>query len=249
MERRFQCRRRRPRRASIPRWPRPCVTATLSLDCTCRHVTAVHRQRIIHGHRAIHESDREGESRHRDALRARGRVLVFQRLLERGRPAGLMTAQRYPDDYDGIGRAVFRFTNLHMGQLWTSHVTLKYRRRAHARGFHARRRSGCCDAHDGVKDGIITDPSSCSFDPRVPARLPSRADRSAEADLPGAANRVRRQPIYPGLEPGGEGPQPGNPGWGMIMNGTTPFAIDNAVLGAMGLQQPELGLEDVRLRP
>ncbi len=46
------------------------------------------------------------------------------------------------------------------------------------------------------------------------------------------------QPIYPGLEPGGEAPQPGNPGWGMIMNGTTPFAIDNAVLGAMGFNNP-----------
>ena len=34
---------------------------------------------------------------------------------------GLMEAQRFPDDYDGIvsGAPVKRFTHLHMGQLWT----------------------------------------------------------------------------------------------------------------------------------
>ncbi len=55
----------------------------------------------------------------------------------------------------------------------------------------------------------------------------------------GARNPRTGEQIYPGLERGGEGPEPGNPGWGMIMNGKEPFAIDNAVLGGMAFRNPK----------
>ena len=54
----------------------------------------------------------------------------------------------------------------------------------------------------------------------------------------GAANPRTGVQIYPGLEAGGEAPQPGNPGWAMIMNGKEPFAIDAPVLGGMGFENP-----------
>ena len=95
-----------------------------------------------------------------------------------------MTAQRYPDDYDGIvsGAPVFRFTNLHMGQLWTSHATLKKPGAVLTREDFARVGEAAvaqCDAHDGVKDGIITDPRTCSFDPAASCKAsgPSRSRR------------------------------------------------------------------------
>jgi feruloyl esterase len=55
----------------------------------------------------------------------------------------------------------------------------------------------------------------------------------------GAVNPRTGAQIYPGLEVGGEGPQPGNPGWGLIMNGKDPFAIDAPVLGGMGFNNPK----------
>jgi feruloyl esterase len=156
---------------------------------------------------------------------------------------GLMTAQRYPDDYDGIvsGAPVFRFTNLHMGQLWTSHATLKKPAAVLTREDFTRVGEAAvaqCDAHDGVKDGIIADPRTCNFDPSKLTGFKPEQIEALKLIYQGAVNPRTGQPIYPGLEPGGEAPQPGNPGWGMIMNGTTPFAIDNAVLGAMGLNNP-----------
>jgi len=63
--------------------------------------------------------------------------------------------------------------------------------------------------------------------------------KALEQIYQGARNPRTGQQIYPGLERGGEGPEPGNPGWGMIMNGKEPFAIDTAVLGGMGFRNPK----------
>ena len=82
---------------------------------------------------------------------------------------GLMEAQRYPDDYDGIvaGAPVYDFT------VQTSAV-------ARTQFFHADPQSNllpaqaallnkavldACDGLDGLKDGIITDPRACRYDP------------------------------------------------------------------------------------
>mgnify|MGYP003328634211 CR=1 FL=1 len=54
----------------------------------------------------------------------------------------------------------------------------------------------------------------------------------------GAVNPRTGVQVYPGLEVGGEGPQPNNPGWSLIMNGKDIFAIDAPVLGGMGFDNP-----------
>src|SRR5688572_4264829 len=197
------------------------------------------RQRVIdYGYRAIHEMTVKAKS----VIEAHyGRVPEYSYFngCSTGGRQGLMTAQRFPDDYDGIvsGAPVFRFTNLHMGQLWTAHATLKKPGAALTREDFTRVGEAAvaqCDAHDGVKDGIIADPRTCEFDP---AKLQGFRPEQIEAlklIYQGAVNPRTGVQIYPGLEPGGEGAQPGNPGWAMIMNGQTPFAIDNAVLGGMG---------------
>src|SRR5262245_1266348 len=85
------------------------------------------RQRIIdYGYRAIHEMTVKAKAVINEHYGRAPEYSYFNGCSTGGRQ-GLMTAQRYPDDYDGIasGAPVFRFTNLHMGQLWTSHAKLK----------------------------------------------------------------------------------------------------------------------------
>jgi feruloyl esterase len=154
-----------------------------------------------------------------------------------------MTAQRFPDDYDGIvsGAPVNRFTQLHMAQLWSAHATLKKPGAVLTREDLTKVGEAAvaqCDASDGLKDGIITDPRTCNFDPsKLQGFSPAKIE-ALKMIYQGPVNPRTGVPLYAGLEPGGEGPQPGNPGWGLIMNGETPFAIDNAVLGAMGFGDP-----------
>jgi feruloyl esterase len=197
------------------------------------------RQRIIdYGYRAIHEMTVKAKSVI-EAHYGRAPEYAYFNGCSTGGRQGLMTAQRYPDDYDGIvsGAPVFRFTNLHMGQLWTAHATLKKPGAVLTREDLTKVGEAAvaqCDAHDGVKDGIIADPRTCNFDPAKLTGFRPEQIEALKMIYQGAVNPRTGVPIYPGLEPGGEAPQPGNPGWGLIMNGTTPFAIDNAVLGAMG---------------
>ena len=164
-----------------------------------------------------------------------------------------MTAQRFPDDYDGIvsGAPVFRFTSLHMGQLWTSHATLKKPGAVLTREDFTRVGEAAvaqCDAKDGVKDGIIADPRTCDFDPGKLQGFKPEQIEALKLIYQGAVNPRTGVQIYPGLEPGGEGPQPGNPGWAHDHERDDAVRDRQCGLGRHGLRQSELGLEDVRLR-
>jgi feruloyl esterase len=96
-----------------------------------------------------------------------------------------------------------------------------------------------CDANDGVEDGVLTDPRTCDFDPSGLHGFNPEQIEALKMIYQGAVNPRTGVQIYPGLEPGGEGPQPNNPGWAMIMNGREPFSIDNAVIGGMAFEDPE----------
>lgn len=204
------------------------------------------RQRLIdYGYRAIHEMTVKAKALIDAHYGTEPEYSYFNGCSTGGRQ-GLMEAQRFPEDYDGIisGAPVNRFTHLHIGQLWTAHATLKKPGAALTPDDFSLvmgKALEMCDANDGVEDGIITDPRTCDFDPGV---LQCKAGETegclAEPKIEalrmvyqGAVNPRTGAQIYPGLEPGGEGPQPGNPGWGMLMNGRSPFPIDEAVFGGM----------------
>jgi len=161
---------------------------------------------------------------------------------------GLMEAQRYPDDFDGIvsGAPVFNFTNLHMAQLWTTHAHLKTPgAKLGPDQFNLLMSKALehCEVNDGVSDGFLNDPTACAFDPVVlqcnddnaGACLSPAQVEAAKAVYAGAVNPRTGEKFYPGLEPGSEGRQPGSPGWSMLMS-DVPFAISLAVLGGMGFE-------------
>ena len=143
-----------------------------------------HRLRLSRDSR----DDGEGESRHRNALRARGRVLVLQRLLD-GRPARSHDGAALPRRLrrHRLGRAgVSLHEPAHGPALDVACDVEEARCRAHARGFHARRRSGrravrCARRSEGRHHHRS---QHVQLRSEQAARLPPRADRSAEDDLP-----------------------------------------------------------------
>lgn len=92
---------------------------------------------------------------------------------------GLMAAQRFPEDFDGIvaGAPVLNFTDTQMAYVWNNQALdraslteAKVRVVAEA----VRRR---CDAGDGLEDGLLEDPRRCDFDPAV--HLPRCGDSAS----------------------------------------------------------------------
>ncbi len=103
---------------------------------------------------------------------------------------GLMEAQRYPDDYDGVmaGAPAINWTRLHPEQLWGSLVMLEAKNFLPMCKFNAAAAAAtaACDELDGVKDGVIEDPARCTYDPRALAGTsagPCGAFTEADADV------------------------------------------------------------------
>ncbi len=95
----------------------------------------------------------------------------FDACSDGGREA-LMEAQRFPEDYDGIlaGAPANNWAHMLSSGVDVVQTTLRdpagyissYKLPAITRAALA-----ACDARDGLKDGIVSDPLSCHFDPEV----------------------------------------------------------------------------------
>lgn len=164
---------------------------------------------------------------HETALLAKGLVQAFySKAAERsyfigcssGGYEGLMEAQRYPTDYDGIvaGAPANNWTRLMAGDFDGVLAVLKEPASnlpISALGLMYRAVISACDGADGITDGVVDDPRQCKFDP---ATLQCGANQTADTCLTPtqvkAAQRVYsglKDPttgaqLYPGLVPGSE---------------------------------------------
>jgi feruloyl esterase len=176
-----------------------------------------HPEKLIdYGHRAIHEM----------TLKAKAIVTAFYGTAPKfsywnacasGGRYGLMEAQRYPADYDGIVVSAPASYWTHL-QSWSLYVweathkealsdipTSKYPL------IHKAAIEGC-DAGDGLKDGLIGDPRQCKFDPGVLACRDGDAPSCLTAPQVEAARKIyspllnprTKAEIFPGLLPGSE---------------------------------------------
>ena len=152
----------------------------------------------------------------------------------KGGQQGLMEAQRYPEDYDGLvaGNPAHDWTSFYAGaHLWYSLATLDDPESYIPAGklpLLGDAVNAACDGLDGIEDGVLDDPRACKFDP---AELECAAGQDPEtcftakqveavrAIWSGATNAAGER-IYPGLVPGGEG-TPG--GWDRWVSGAEPF--------------------------
>ena len=140
----------------------------------------------------------------------------------------LTEAQRFPDDFDGIiAGAPANFSSHQAAQMISvalavhkdeaSYIPPAKYPLIHQAALEA------CDARDGVKDGVLEDPSRCAFDPKVleckgedaPACLTPAQVAAARKIYGPIVNPRTKRMIFPGLSPGGElawgtvaGPQP-----------------------------------------
>lgn len=120
-------------------------------------------------HVGIHEMTVTGKALTQALYGAAPRYSYFNGCSTGGRQ-GLMEAQRYPQDYNGIvaGAPAINWPKLIMQSLWGS-VQMNVagdpipscKLAAAAAAAVA-----ACDAIDGVKDGVIEDPKRCAYDPK-----------------------------------------------------------------------------------
>jgi feruloyl esterase len=114
---------------------------------------------------------------------------------------GLMEAQRYPEDFDGllVGAPVLRISGEQMRGLWNAQAvsTGDGKIASEKIPLLARAVYEKCDAVDGVKDGLIEDPRRCRFDPAVD--LPKCADDKDGPDCFTSAQIMGLKKVYGGV--------------------------------------------------
>jgi feruloyl esterase len=108
---------------------------------------------------------------------------------------GLILAQRFPADFDGIvaGAPVLNFTGTMLRFLATMRALAKAPVPYAKLALIASRVYEKCDARDGVKDGIIDDPRRCDFSP---ARDLPRCSAADQPDCFTAAQIGALEKIY-----------------------------------------------------
>ena len=102
---------------------------------------------------------------------------------------GLMEAQRYPEDYDGIvsGCPAINWHKFVLASLWPQVVMTANSNRVSTAKLRAATAAAiaACDAMDGVTDGLIDDPSRCTYDPKalVGTQVGGSTFTEADADV------------------------------------------------------------------
>ena len=138
---------------------------------------------IDFGHRAVHLTAVVSKTLVR-AFYGRPATRTYFEGCSTGGRQGLMEAQRYPDDFDGIvaGAPVYDYQRLNVSHVWLAQRIFA----DNLAGNLAFDKDGDgtpesltkiemlkhavlekCDALDGIKDDVIDDPPSCRFDPAV----------------------------------------------------------------------------------
>jgi feruloyl esterase len=207
-----------------------------------------HPEKLIDwAYRAVHEMTVDSKIIIQ-AFYGNGPKLSYWNGCSTGGKQGLTEAQRYPNDYDGIlagapanyithlqtGSEYFSWVNLRQGTNAPTHIPPEKFPMLHQAALDA------CDALDGVKDGVIEDPTRCHYHPKTiecqgpggPDCLTSYQVKTAELIYAGAKYSDGKQ-IFPGLEPGSE------LGWVAMAGGPNPTSISTGFLQYMIYDDPK----------
>jgi feruloyl esterase len=188
-----------------------------------------HPEKIVDfGNRAIHEMTVKAKGVIQAFYGDAPKRSYFSACSNGGRQA-LMEAQRYPDDYDGIlaGAPANFWTHLLIANFYSTvkpmlENAVNFIPKEKIPGL-ARAVNAACDALDGLKDGVISDPTACHFDPATIVCRGAETDEcltplqaASLARIYGGARNGDGKVIFPGYEPGGED---GGGGWSAWITG------------------------------
>lgn len=111
---------------------------------------------------------------------------------------GLLEAQRYPDDFDGIvaNAPWVDQTGFTIGAIWNQKALTEVPISAAKINLVAEKAMAKCDEIDGLKDGLIDDPRKCSFDPAKD--VPACRDGADAADCLTSAQAAAIKKVYSG---------------------------------------------------
>jgi hypothetical protein len=136
---------------------------------------------------------------------------------------GLIEAQRYPDDFDGIVVAApwVDQTGFVVGALWNQRALTETPVPVAKLRIVADRVMAACDDVDGLADGLIDDPLACAFDPARDLPICPEGTDGADCLTAAQAETIRKiyegpssdgQPYFPGFMYGSEALLPGQGG-------------------------------------
>lgn len=163
--------------------------------------------KVNFGHIAVHRTAEVAKALIRSYYSADAEYSYFIGC-SRGGGQAMMESQRYPKDFDGIvaGAPAFNWpgiaaTTVTIAQtlypdpnnLETNVLTKEALQKLQAAVLEQ------CDAEDGLKDGVIQNPSAVHFDVSKVAGLTDAQRKAVEVILQGARNE--NGPIYPGFAP------------------------------------------------
>ena len=186
-----------------------------------------HPEKLVDfGYRSMHEMAVRSKAIIQ-AFYNRGPRFSYYQGCSTGGRQGLMEAQRFPEDFDAIiaGAPVNNIVHLNIQSVARQAEMLREPSGILPAGKLALLGNAvvaACDATDGVKDGIISDPQMCKFDPQVlmcaagdaPDCLTAAQVQTAKRGYVPVKTKMGEM-VYPGSSPGFESgyrmPTPGSP--------------------------------------
>jgi hypothetical protein len=162
-----------------------------------------YQKRVDYAFRAVHMTAVEAK-RITAAYYARAAAYSYWDGCSTGGRQGLISAQRFPQDFDGIvaGAPVLNFVDTATQSLFNGLVLAETpvpvaKMKLLSDAVYAR-----CDAKDGLKDGLLDDPRRCDFDPARDVTQ-CTAGQDGETCLTSAQTAALKK-IYAGLQVDGK---------------------------------------------
>jgi hypothetical protein len=215
-----------------------------------------HPERIVDfGHRAIHEMTVKAKAVAAAFYGDPPRRAYFASCSNGGRQ-GLMEAQRYPEDYDGIvaGAPAAAWTRFMLNFTWNAQALSDPAAHIPPSRIPTIGKAvvAACDARDRVADGVLVAPDACVFDPRTVACATADASDCLSAPQVEALARIYAGPrarggtsLARGFPPGGE---TGDGGWRAWVTGPAPGQSVQAAFANGALRYMVFDREDYDLR-
>jgi len=167
---------------------------------------------------------------------------------------GLIEAQRFPDDFDGIVAASpwVDQTGFTIAAMWNQKAVSEAALTPAKLALLGQKVMEKCDAIDGLKDGLIDDPRKCDFDPSRDVPACSAGTDGADCLTPPQAAAIGKvysgpvskgKPFFPGYMPGSEAVTTG-----LFGGGTGSGWLNVLVPGRPGAKPADFNLAEGTMR-